>query len=151
MDTPARELTVRRLTSDDRPALYDLRLRILRPNRPPEAAIFPGDDEPTTTHIGAFLPDGRCAGIATLLADNGLRLRGMAVDAELQRGGVGRAILAEAYRVAVEQGYDSIWCDARVSASGFYTREGWVRESDEYHVPDVGPHYKMRKTVGEGA
>lgn len=143
MDT----LTVRRMTPEDRPALHDLRLRILRPGRPPEAAIFPGDDEATTTHIGAFLPDGTCVGIATLLADRGLRLRGMAVDAELQRGGVGRAILAEAYQVAAEQGYDSIWCDARVSASGFYAKEGWQKESDEYMVPDVGPHYKMRRMI----
>ncbi|GAB4462198.1 MAG: GNAT family N-acetyltransferase [Armatimonadaceae bacterium] len=141
------ELTVRRLTEDDRPALYDLRLRILRPGRPPEAAIFAGDDLPTTIHIGAFLANGQCVGIATLVENNGLQLRGMAVDDTVQGQGVGAAILREAYRAAAEAGHDAIWCNARTSAAGFYEKQGWVRISDEFSIPDVGPHYKMTKSL----
>ena len=138
------DLTVRRLAEADMPALYALRLEVLRPGMPPEAAIFPGDDAATTIHLGAFLPDGRCAGIATLVENEGLQLRGMAVDPLMQGKGIGAAILREAYRVTAAQGRDSLWCNARVSASGFYEKQGWVRESDVFDIPTVGPHYRMR-------
>lgn len=138
------KLTVRQLTKADMPALYILRLEVLRPGMPPEAAIFPSDDAHTTVHIGAFMKDGRCVGIATLVENDGLQLRGMAVDPTLQGHGIGTAILKLAYQVAAEQGRDSIWCNARTSASGFYTKQGWLRECDEFDIPTVGPHYKMR-------
>lgn len=129
------------------PALYALRLEVLRPGFPPEAAIFPGDDALTTVHIGAFLPDGRCVGIATLVENDGLQLRGMAVDPTRQGHGIGAAILQKVYQVTAEQGRDSLWCNARTSASGFYAKQGWLRESDEFDIPTVGPHYKMRYRI----
>lgn len=140
-------LTVRQLGPEDRPALYDLRLRILRPNRPPEAAHFPGDDVPTTVHLGAFTPQNRCVGITTLVENHGLQLRGMAVDTDVQKQGVGAVILAEAHRVARERGFAELWCNARVYAMPFYERAGWLAEGEEFEVPDVGPHYIMRKQL----
>lgn len=140
-------VTVRQLTTADMPALYALRLEVLRPGMPPEAAIFPGDDVSTTVHLGAFQENGRCVGIATLVENDGLQLRGMAVAPGLQGHGIGAEILKKAYRVTADQGRDSLWCNARTSASGFYAKQGWLRESDQFDIPTVGPHYKMRYRV----
>ncbi len=150
LQNPESSVTVRLLNfanSDDRGHLYDLRLRILRPNRPPEAATFPGDEEATTFHVGAFDQAGKCVGVATLLVNNGLQLRGMAVDTDTQGQGVGRRVLKLAHQTAKERGYKEIWCNARVRAMPFYAKNGWVQEGDEFHVPDVGPHYIMRKKL----
>jgi GNAT superfamily N-acetyltransferase len=140
-------MVVRRLTAADTPALHDLRLRVLRPGRPPEAAVFPGDDAPTTVHLGAFDADGRCLGIATLVHNNGLQLRGMAVEPAAQGTGVGAAVLEGVHRTAAEEGFTELWCNARVSALGFYERHGWVREGEVFDIPDVGPHYVMRRRL----
>lgn len=137
-------LTVRELSGpDDRAALYDLRLRILRPGFPPEAAVFPGDDDAATVHLGAFTDEGRCVGIASLYANQGLQLRGMAVEPERQGTGVGAALIRRIHEVAAERG-ETLWCNARVSAVGFYRRLGWETEGEEFDIPTVGPHYIMR-------
>jgi GNAT superfamily N-acetyltransferase len=80
-----------------------------------------------------------------VLENNGLQLRGMATDAQYQRGGVGRAVLTLVHQYAQEVGYP-LWCNARVSAMGFYEKLGWVAEGEEFDVPDVGPHYIMRSS-----
>ena len=132
-------------TEEDMAALYDLRLRVLRPGFPPEAAIFPGDDDPGTVHLGAFADEGRrrCAGIASVYVNDGLQLRGMAVDPEFQGRGVGAALLRRVHQIAQERSL-SLWCNARVSAVGFYRRLGWETEGAEFDIPTVGPHYIMR-------
>jgi GNAT superfamily N-acetyltransferase len=138
-------MTVRRLTVADTPALHDLRLRVLRPGRPPEAAVFPGDEDPTTVHLGAFDETGRCLGIATLVRNNGLQLRGMAVEPAARGTGIGAAVLDAVHRIAAEEGFSELWCNARVSAAGFYEKGGWTREGEPFEIPDVGPHYVMRR------
>ncbi len=54
-----------------------LRRVVLRPNLPPEASIFPGDDAPTSLHLGAFESD-ELVGVATLIQD-ALRMCAMLV------------------------------------------------------------------------
>ena len=46
--------------------------------------------------------------------------------------------------VATEQRRPSLWCNARLHAVGFYERQGWKVEGDEFDVPDIGPHFVMR-------
>jgi GNAT superfamily N-acetyltransferase len=67
----------------------------------------------------------------------------MATDTTLQGTGVGRQVLLLVQEIAAERGVP-LWCQARVSAMGFYEKMGWVAEGDEFEVPDVGPHYVMR-------
>lgn len=124
--------------------LRALRGRVLRPGRPPSASVFPGDEAADTLHLAVFAPeDGPCVGIASIYHENGLRLRGMAVDPDWQGKGVGALLIRRLQEVAGERDLD-LWCNARVSALGFYEKLGWVIEGAEFDVPDVGPHYIMR-------
>ena len=109
----------------ERDALYDLRFRVLREplGLPRGTERIAQDDDAATVHIGAFTAEGQLVGAATLIENDGLQLRAMAVEPTLQGKGVGAAILVEAARVAAERGA-ALWCDARDHAVGFYEKAG---------------------------
>lgn len=142
-------VTIKRLeTADEIAALRVLRGQVLRANQPPEAAHFADDFADTTHHIGAIENGtGRVVGIATLLPKEEIQLRGMAVAPEWQQRGVGRLVLEAVHQVARERGLP-LWCNARVSAMGFYKKAGWESEGSEFEVVNVGSHFVMRWTGG---
>lgn len=126
-------------------ALLPLRAEVLRPGQPLDAARWPGDDG--AEHYVAEAPDGgEILGVASVffarLGADGPpgQLRGMAVAPRARGGGVGLALLR-----AVEAAHpEGLWCNARVSARGFYEGAGWRVISEEFEIPGVGPHVKMR-------
>lgn len=128
--------------------LIDLRHRVLRAGLHVETAHFEGDDEPDAVHLAAEW-DGRVVGCCTLIrrpfeGRDGWQLRGMAVEPELQRLGIGAALLAEVDRFMRTQPPDLLlWCNARVPASGFYERLGWRIVSEVFDISTAGPHVKM--------
>ncbi len=128
--------------------LRGLRRRVLYPGLPAAKALYPGDEDASVVHLGAFDAEARLVGCASLFPreDGTLQLRGMAVDASLQRGGVGAAIVRAAQDVAAGQRRPALWCNARLLAVGFYERQGWEVEGEQFDVPDIGPHYVMRWT-----
>jgi hypothetical protein len=40
-----------------------------------------------------------------------------------------------------------IWCNARTSAVGFYSKLSWEIAGAEFDIPDVGPHFRMWRRV----
>lgn len=139
-------ITVKPVPRDD---LLDLRNRVLRPGKPRAAAYFPGDDLPRTRHYGA-LRDGRVVGCASFMwseldGQPAWQLRAMASDPDCKGQGVGRVLLETALSdVTRDSGVRQFWCNARVSALGFYEKLGWTICSDEFDIPEIGPHFKMR-------
>ena len=142
---PAAGVTVRVLdiAGDDGARLLDLRARVLRPGQPKERSHFPGDDAPNTVHLGAFDEDERLLGIATVTQENGLRLRGMAVEDDLRGKGIGAILVRRVHALAAERNLP-LWCNARAAAAGFYEKLGWVVESERFELPEIGPHFRMR-------
>jgi GNAT superfamily N-acetyltransferase len=130
--------------------ILDLRWTILRAGLPRESANFEGDDEPTTHHFAAV--NGReLLGCATFLQrpfndQPGWQLRGMAVRADQQSGGIGKRLLEFAESFVLSKGYSNLlWCNARVPASSFYVRRGWTIVGEPFEIPTAGPHVKMMK------
>ncbi len=132
--------------STEAEALRDVRKRILYPDLPVSKALYPGDE--SAIHIGAYKEDGTLIGIASLFRrdDDSLQLRGMATTAESRGTGAGRSIVRFAEAYAAQTGVARLWCNARVSAMGFYTKCGWQVEGEEFEVPDIGAHYVMVST-----
>jgi len=130
----------------ERAALNDLRWRLLREplGLPRGTETLAQDEDATTIHLGAFTQEGQLIGCASLIANEGIQLRAMAVDGSVQGQGVGAAILQEAGRIA-DTRQESLWCQARTYAVGFYERSGWHIEGDLFDVPKIGPHYVMRR------
>lgn len=145
---PPCPFTVRRATIDD---ILDVRHRVLRKGLPRDSANFDHDHDATTVHVAAVDNSNFVMGAASMLfnhVDNtpAWQLRGMAVDENWHRQGVGKALLAwlETHVVAPSDTHLQ-WCNARLIAVPFYQRLGWRIVSDPFDIPTAGPHYKMRK------
>ncbi|HVM13278.1 MAG TPA: GNAT family N-acetyltransferase, partial [Egibacteraceae bacterium] len=104
-------------------------------------------------HLGAF--DGqRLVGIASLYREDraggppgGWRLRGMATDADVRGTGFGAALLGGCVEHVVAEGGAELWCNARLSAVGFYRRAGFEVLSEEFDVPGIGLHVVMARAL----
>jgi predicted GNAT family N-acyltransferase len=40
-----------------------------------------------------------------------------------------------------------VWCNARTPALRLYERAGFERESGEFEIPGIGPHFVMARRV----
>ena len=134
---------------------HPLRQRVLRPNQPPEAMFYPGDETPGAVHLGAFNAAGQLIGIASLSieppptggAERTFRLRGMAVDPDLQGSGIGSRLVEIGVARAASAGLTGIWCNARISAEPFYRRLGFSVVGERFDIEGIGPHVVMRRDL----
>jgi GNAT superfamily N-acetyltransferase len=125
-----------------------LRQSVLRPNRPFEDVVFPGDDDPVSLHLGAFEND-ELVGIATLIQDacpidghdDDWRLRGMATVQKVRNRGIGGMLLYRCIAYAKDAGGIRVWCHGRRNARRFYERHGFKAVGEEFVTPHTGPHY----------
>lgn len=141
-------IEIREATLDE---IKHLRTKILRPNFPPgELALYDADALPETLHVGAF--NGlQNLGAATFLVDTypgtgevAIRLRGMVVQKDLQGEGIGTRLLEHAYTLFFGRfGLRFLWCNARVSALGFYENQKFETFGDVFDIPGIGPHFVM--------
>jgi len=127
-----------------------IRHRVLRAGKPYETTWFPGDDAPSTVHLGVFA-DRALAGIASLYeqghehesAAGVWQLRGMAVLPDYRGRGYGKQLVAACVEEVLRKGGLRLWCNAREHTRDFYTRYGFVQEGALFEIPGVGPHYRM--------
>lgn len=135
---------------------HPLRISVLRPDRPPEDAVFPGDDAPHARHLGAFTGDA-LVGVASLSLEpmpggvdsTDWRLRGMAIAPDCRRQGHGRALLATCLAHVHSQGGTRLWCNARTTAKRFYEALGFETRGEEFDIPGVGPHFVMWRSASK--
>ncbi|NTX40614.1 GNAT family N-acetyltransferase [Myxococcus sp. CA051A] len=147
---------IRRIPADE---TRGLRRAVLRPHQPPEAVVYPGDDDKDTLHLGLYA-EGRLLGVASLYREpppyalkaiTAWRLRGMAVEQGRQGQGLGAALLKACMEHAVTQKGTQLWCNARSTASGFYRSLGFVQHGDAFELPGIGPHHLMSRNLAESA
>ena len=132
----------------------ELRQNVLRLGKPQSSCIWKGDNLKSTMHIGAFV-DSKCIGILSLFEANTdelsetkhYQLRGMAVDLEYRGKGIGKQLVNFSEHELKALGIRVLWCNARISAGEFYSKLDFNVISKEFIVPDVGPHYKMSKSL----
>jgi S-adenosylmethionine:tRNA ribosyltransferase-isomerase len=125
-----------------------LRAKILR-NGIIEKSSFPHDEDETTLHFGVVENDN-IVSIASLYKENyketegnGYRLRGMATEKNYQNKGYGNAVLNYLIEKVKELNGAYIWCNARSTAINFYLKNNFEIISDEFDMPDIGPHFVM--------
>jgi len=147
------EIEVRLISAED---TLPLRLAVLRPGRPRNSARFPGDDAPDTRHYGAFRA-GRLLSIASLYraelpekpGQSAFQLRGMATDETARNQGLGRALVVACVEHARSERVPILWCNARTTAADFYRKLEFETIGPEFVIPDVGPHFRMWRKLGE--
>jgi len=119
-----------------------LRDRVLRPDYPPGGSVYPGDDEPETLHVGAFV-EGTPVAVATVCREPmpgrpenaSWRLRGMATVSEYRGLGLGRKLAQHCIRHAIDHGGALLWCSSRVAAVSFYKSLGFQQFGERFRLP----------------
>ena len=130
--------------------LLPLRMQILRPGKPKKDAIYPGDSDENTFHLGIY-SNGKLVTVASFYKEDkeghkgtGYRLRSMATLPQMRSKGFGKKILQFAFNELKDKGSDYLWCNARTTASGYYEKLGFQIISGEFDMKDIGPHYEMK-------
>lgn len=129
--------------------ILPLRMLVLRPGRQVEEGKFPGDEDPSTFHLGLFEGD-KLISIASFYKEDkkgydgvGYRLRSMATDPVSQGKGYGKKILDFGINELKNRKADYLWCNARTKATSFYRNFGFSIISEEFEIPTIGPHFEM--------
>lgn len=129
-----------------------LRRQVLRVGLPPEATIYPGDDDPLTVHLAAYDGTGEIVGIATMCKPEdrvagqppyltpGLRFRGVGVRPDFLRRRVGTQLVRELRELARERGVKELWANARLTSLPFFKARRFKVVSSPFDIPGVGPH-----------
>jgi predicted GNAT family N-acyltransferase len=131
-----------------------IRKQVLRPDGDIEECIFEGDDSESTFHLGGYIDD-ELASIASFYLDNHpkikdtyqFRLRGMATLPQFRKRGLSQALLQTAFPMIKQNNIETLWCNARTTAQGFYEKAGFEVVSDIFDIPGVGPHVVMIKEI----
>jgi len=135
---------------------YGLRKAILRPDG--GEVVWAGDEDPRTFHLAARSGE-RIVGVVRFSpapcpwrddASAAWQLRGMATDPSVRGSGAGRALLVDGLERVAARGGDLVWCDARVTAAGFYERFGFTVVTEPFDKPGIGPHVGMLIQLPQG-
>lgn len=128
-----------------------LRQRVLRPHQTLGEQVYPGDALEGAGHFAAYGPDGAVLGVASVAPEpypagggrGDRRIRGMATEPAARGRGIGALLLTACLQHARASGATRVWCNARSGARGFYEREGFAIDGDEFELPGIGPHFLM--------
>lgn len=134
-----------------------LRSTVLRDNIALDDCVFQGDEVAGSFHLGCFV-DNRIVSVASFFPQDhppevtstsrldtgdGYRLRGMATDRAFAGKGYGAELVNFAINHLKNIQASYIWCNARSSAAGFYSKLGFNIVSNEFDIEAIGPHYEM--------
>lgn len=127
----------------ERDRILELRARVLV-GHGTGRRVFSRDLASTTRHWAALV-DGAVVGCVSVMRLRGHALRGMAVAPEVQRQGVGAAML-QAVCAAVDA---PMWCNSRLEAVPFYVRMGWAPVGPVFDLQDRGAHQRLTWCSGD--
>ena len=133
---------------------WALRHQVLRPDQPLASVDYKEDSTREALHFAASLKD-QIVAVASIYREDESgrtegkvwRLRGMATAPEIRGTGVGGALLSALLLRLKSQSEERVWCNARITASGFYLHYGFDVVGDEFQMPGIGPHYLMNKVL----
>jgi GNAT superfamily N-acetyltransferase len=110
-------------------------------------------ENPNAHAVGAFEGDRLIA--VGLIGPEGeageWRVRGMAALPQERGRGAGTAILHALLDHARSNGAGAAWCNVRTPARGLYERAGFEVVSEQFDMPDIGPHVVMRMALGDAS
>ncbi|GIR50577.1 MAG: hypothetical protein CM15mP59_3190 [Flavobacteriaceae bacterium] len=126
---------------------------VLRYGLPKESCALPGDDLPTTIHLGAY-SQHVLIGVCTVLNNpkdgpftvpNG-QIRGWQCCPKPKQWCWSIAV-EEAERLGKTLNFEVMWMNARKGFCGFIHRFGYKIDGALFDVPIFGPHYRMKKSI----
>jgi len=126
-----------------------LRRAVLRPHQTLEQ-VAAGEPQDAFA-VGAFAA-GELVAVGFVVPDGehgDWRIRGMATMPAVRGRGAGGAVLAALIAHASAAGARRIWCYGRSPARSLYERAGMRAASEEFELPEIGPHFVMELALRE--
>lgn len=135
---------------------YQIRQKVLIPDHDIKKVKFEhDDDEDISFHLGAF-KDSQLVSVAsfyyernTLFSDqHQYQLRGMATLPEYQGQGLSSELLNMAFPIIKQNFCTLLWCNARVTAIGYYQKVGFkIHDETPFEIEGIGAHVLMYKNI----
>jgi ribosomal protein S18 acetylase RimI-like enzyme len=125
-----------------------LRHAVLRPH---EAVDSLAKHEPSDAYALGVFDSGVLIAVGFIGSDGepgAWRVRGMATAPRARGNGAGSAVLDALLEYAIARGASRVWCNARTPARSLYERAGFCVVSEEFDLPDIGPHFVMERKMG---
>jgi predicted nucleotidyltransferase component of viral defense system/N-acetylglutamate synthase-like GNAT family acetyltransferase len=111
--------------------------------------ILSSDDynkEENHLQIAGFVNDIIIATCSLVPEGDNCCMRYVAIKADVQGNGIGSKMLEYFEKQAIDKGFKSIYCHARVTAINFYKKNGYLTEGDVFEHFTIS-HIKMRKIL----
>ncbi len=128
-----------------------LRHAVLRPHQTVDAMAA---DEPAGAFAAGAFDGETLIAVGLVGADGGSgawRVRGMATAPDARDKGAGAAVLDALVAHAIAHGASRVWCNARTPARSLYERAGFRAVSEEFEIPEIGPHFVMEREIGNAS
>ncbi|MEZ8096940.1 GNAT family N-acetyltransferase [Photobacterium swingsii] len=130
-------MDIQRITWDQ---ALSVRHTVLWPTKPPLFCKVEGDE--TAIHYGAFIDNNLVCVASIYIDDDSARLRKFATLPDFQGKGIGTKVIERAVEELKASGVCYFWCDARISALGFYQKFGFKVQGEVFKKSDVS-YYQM--------
>ena len=144
-------IQVKQITANE---CYAIRQQVLWQHKAITECGIDIDSQKGAFHLGAFLNDELvCIGSFFKQQNSHFkqakqyRLRAMATLPIAQKKGTAKSLLEFAVQKLKVENQDLLWCDARIIATGFYSKLGFSTKGDSYEIPIIGTHYLMYKPL----
>jgi GNAT superfamily N-acetyltransferase len=146
-------MKVLRLNASD---TYPIRQQVLTPDHDLQKSKFENDDEEDISfHLGAFI-ESQLVSVASFYYERNTeftdlhqyQLRGMATLPKFQGQGFSSELLNMAFPVIKQNFCTLLWCNARVTAIGFYEKVGFkIHSTVPFEIEGIGMHVLMYKNI----
>jgi len=107
---------------------YKLRRDVLYPDK--QLAEMGMAEDENGVHFGGFKDNKLVAVVSLFQKGSDFQFRKLAVDPLVQKMGLGNAMLKYIETYAEENGGTRIWCNARLSAIGFYLKANYLQTGE---------------------
>jgi len=112
-----------------------IRHKVLWPNKPESFCKIKGDE--TAKHFGVFVKDQLVTVASIYINGTSARLRKFATLPDFQGHGLGSKLIIDILDQLKELNIEMFWCDARVTAIGFYQKLGMKQQGKEFDKSGV--------------
>lgn len=104
---------------------WNIRHQVMYPDLPYDAIKLENDEN--GIHFGLYVDDQLTAVVSLFNNGKVTQFRKFATLTSAQGKGYGTLLLTYIINYAKNMGSEKIWCNARVSAAGFYTKFGFIQ------------------------
>jgi phosphoribosylformimino-5-aminoimidazole carboxamide ribotide isomerase len=113
----------------------DLRHRILSPNKSVDSIILIEDD--AGQHFGLFQSEKIVSVISLFVENDNAQFRKFATETTEQNKGYGSILLNYIIEESIKNNVKNLWCNARLTALGFYEKFGFEVVSEKWIKNDI--------------